>query len=414
MSKERRHLQELPSMSGNLPDWTLSTSQGGKKGVQSDMDNENTPQDLIHSWSPPRKQQRICRGKENEEAVFVLARRPWRKKEQTGFSWDSLPDELLLGIFHSLPLRDLLRASRVCKRWHRLAFDESLWFSVDLEGKAQLDRALSQVLTTGAVALRCPRTFIGQPSFPDTKPLRVQHLDLSNCTVSSAALEEILRRCCRLQNLSLEGLGLSDHILQSLSQNPELVRLNMSGCSAFSSQALGEVLEGCTRLEELNASWCPDFSNEHIKTLVTAIPASVTRLNLSGYRHNLQMDDVKVLLGRCPNLTDLDLSDSVLLTPDVFQYFQQLPALQHLALSRCYQIHPAALVELEKFPGLKTLEVFGIVQDAYLPILKKGLPHIKVNSCCFTAISRPTPAGRRDRALWGLRCQLAYRQPPGL
>lgn len=36
-------------------------------------------------------------------------------------------------------------------------------------------------------------------------------------------------------------------------------------------------------------------------------------------------------------------SDSVLLTPDSFQFLRGLASLLHLGLSRCYQIHPAAL-----------------------------------------------------------------------
>ncbi|XP_066568290.1 S-phase kinase-associated protein 2 [Amia ocellicauda] len=409
MSRDRRHLQELLSESNNLPNWEVSLIQDTKKPPCRDScDQENTPQELIHRWSPPRKQLKTSKGKENEDVPFVLARRPRRKRELTGFSWENLPDELLLGIFRNFSLVDLLRVSRVCKKWHRLTLDESLWHSVDLVGKAQLGVALSQVLMLGIKALRCPRSCIGEPSFTTTEPLRVKHIDFSSSTVTTPVLEDIIGRCRELQNLSLEGLELSDGILQSLSQNPELVRLNFSGCLGFSSQSLSEMLQNCSRLEELNLSWC-DFSSEHIKAVVSTLPASLTQLNLSGYRQNLQMDDVKDLVNRCPNLTDLDLSDSVLLTPDSFQYFQQLSVLEHLALSRCYQIHPAALAEFEKFPSLKTLEVFGIVQDTYLPILKKGLPHIKINTCCFTTIARPSVAGQKNRTMWAIQCRLEYR-----
>lgn len=37
-------------------------------------------------------------------------------------------------------------------------------------------------------------------------------------------------------------------------------------------------------------------------------------------------------------------SDSMMLKPECFQYFKELVFLQHLCLSRCYQISPAALV----------------------------------------------------------------------
>lgn len=51
-------------------------------------------------------------------------------------------------------------------------------------------------------------------AFSSRRPLRVQHMDLSNCTVSVADLQSILCRCERLENLSLEGLVLSDDIIK--------------------------------------------------------------------------------------------------------------------------------------------------------------------------------------------------------
>ncbi|RXM29097.1 S-phase kinase-associated protein 2 [Acipenser ruthenus] len=158
MFRERKHLQELPSSSGNLPKWTQlqETKKTHKVPFEDKCENECTPQDLIQSWSPPQKRPRICKGKENEDVPFVLARRPRKKRE------------------------------------------------------------------------------------------------------SEAA------------------------------QNPELLRLNMSGCSGFSAHSLGEMLHHCTRLDELNMSWC-EFTSDHVKAVVNNIPESVTQLNLSGYHQNLHI-----------------------------------------------------------------------------------------------------------------------------
>ncbi|KAJ8260932.1 hypothetical protein COCON_G00166550 [Conger conger] len=389
---------------------TLSQKCNSKKraSFQEGVDYENTPQGLIQQWSPPHKLPCVPAKDKENEAHFVLAKRPRRRKEPTGLSWDSLPDELLLGILSCLPLQDLLATSRVCKRWHRLAFDESLWHSVDLSGKVQVDVALQQVLSVGAVGLRCPRSCITESFFLKARCLRVQHLDLSSCTVSPLVLEDLLSHCRQLRDLSLEGLLLSDSILQSLSRNARLVRLNLCGCSGISAQPLREMLQGCARLEELNVSWC-DFDSSHVKAVVEHITSSVVQLNISGYRQNFTMEDVKALVERCPNLTHLDLSDSVQVTVESFPILQQLSSLKHLSLSRCYQIQPATLIGLEKLPELKTLEVFGLVQDSYLPVLKETLPRVHINTCCFSSVARPTPAGRRDRSMWGATCRLAFR-----
>ncbi|KAL0965687.1 hypothetical protein UPYG_G00284470 [Umbra pygmaea] len=404
--EHERPLQELPCLKENLEGSMLSLSQKSKRIKRYCLDTENTPQDLIQQWSPPHKQRMVCRGKDNGNE-FVLARRSRKRRDLHGLSWDSLPDELLLGILSHLPMQSLLRMSRVCKRWHRLALDESLWQSVDLEGKAQLDQALGQVLTTGVLGLRCPRTCIGEPGFTRTQPLRVQHMDLSSCTVTTQVIHDIMSRCRRLVNLSLEGLDLSDSILQSLSQNKGLVRLNLCGCSGFSPVSLGEMLKSCSQLDELNLSWC-DFNADHVKVFVSNISSSTTQLNLSGYRQNFTMEDLKDLVERCPNLVNLDLSDSVLITTSSFPILQQLKSLKHLALSRCYQFHPAALADFEKFPELQTLEVFGLVQDTYFPILCESLPQLKINTLPFSGVARPAEASRRDRTMWGMACRLVF------
>ncbi|XP_056680527.1 S-phase kinase-associated protein 2 isoform X3 [Monodelphis domestica] len=238
-------------------------------------------------------------------------------------------------------------------------------------------------------------------------------MDLSNCIIDEAALQDILSRCCKLQNLSLEGLMLSDVIVRNLAQNSDLVRLNLCGCTGFSASALGTLLSSCTRLDELNLSWCSDFTAEHIQIAVSSVTENVTQLNLSGYRQNLQRSDVATLVRRCPNLVHLDLSDSVLLKTDCFQELHQLIYLQHLALSRCYEMIPAALLELGDIPSLKTLQVFGIVTENSLPVLKEALPHLKINCSHFTTIARPTkePGNKKNPEIWGIRCRLMMPGP---
>lgn len=419
---QRRHLQDISASSSNITNFTWAWDSSKTTELLSGMgvslidkellDTENTPQEQILSLSPPPKRKRLA--DKDSDQCFVIARRPRQSRQiSCGVSWEALPDELILSIFSYLPLTTLLKVARVCKRWHRLSFDESLWHSLDLTGKSLLPGVIGQVLSAGIVAFRCPRACVAEPLFKNSSPLRIQHMDLSNCTISAAALHSILCRCHKMQNLSLEGLVLSDEILRSIAQNTELVRLNLSGCSGFSAETLEEVLINCSRLEELNISWC-DFTADHIRALVNHIPPSVTQLNASGYRQNLQLDDVKLLVERCPNITNLDLSDSVMLTSECFPDFHQLVYLHNLSLSRCYQISPAALLELGNLPTLRTLSVFGIVTDSSLQLLKETLPHLSINCFHFTSIARPTVGNKRNRDIWGLKCRLTFRQNDGL
>ncbi|XP_070781276.1 S-phase kinase-associated protein 2 [Enoplosus armatus] len=421
MPRDSMPLRELPclSLQGSMLSQPKRVVKRKSKGCPGKgLDTECTPTELIQQWSPSHKHQRLaCKGKENDGNQFVLARRSRRKKESTsaGISWDHLPDELLLKILFYLPLQDLLRMSTVCKRWHRLAFDESLWHSVDLEGLTHTGPALQQVLKTGVRRLRCPRSFVEELHFTDTGPLQVVEMDLSSSVIPTSALESIICRCRLLEYLSLEGLRLSDTIISSLSKNPNLVQLNLSGCSGFSAPALSDMLKSCSSIEQLNVSWC-DFNNDHVKSVVDNLSSGVTHLNLSGYRESLALDDVKVLVTRCPHIQTLDLSDSTLLTADCFPVLKQLEYLLHLSLSRCYHIHLAALTDLGQiFPALCLLDAFGLVLDSHLPPLRKELPRVSINSRPFSGVARPTPAAGRlvgscsDRAMWSRKCQLRFK-----
>ncbi|KAK5851593.1 hypothetical protein PBY51_023136 [Eleginops maclovinus] len=387
-------LQDLPC--GSLQGSMLSQSNKMNKrkstyGFLSEgLDMECTPTESIQQWSPHHKHQRLLSmGKENACNQFVLARRSRRKKESTScISWDHLPDELLLRILFYIPLQDLLRMSTVCKRWHRLAFDESLWHSVDLEGLTHVGPALQQVLKTGVRMLRCPRSFMEEFHFTGSGPLQIVLMDLSSSMIPSSSLESILCHCRLVEYLSLEALQLSDAIISSLSMNPNLLQLNLSGCSGFSAPVLTHMLKSCTRIEQLNMSWC-DFDNNHVKSVVNNVNAGVTHLNLSGYRESLTLEDVKVLVARCPDIQALDLSDSTLLMADSFPC---PPTAEGSAapLPEPLLPHPP--------------------RCTHGPGLHKELPRISINSRPFSGIARPTPAtGLTGSFMWNRKCRLRFR-----
>uniref|UniRef100_A0A3P8WSB4 S-phase kinase-associated protein 2, E3 ubiquitin protein ligase n=1 Tax=Cynoglossus semilaevis TaxID=244447 RepID=A0A3P8WSB4_CYNSE len=369
---------------------TQSNKRKSRNFLSEGLDTECTPTELIQQCSPRHKLQRLnTKDKENDYGHFVLARRPRRKKESsTGISWDQLPDELLLKIFFYLPLQDLLGISRVCKRWHRLMFDESLWHSVDLEGMTQADAALRHVLKTKVTRLRCPRECVCLTP----TPLQMAELDLSSSIIPTSVLESIICGCRQLRCLSLEGLQLSDLIIKSVAQNTHLLQLNLSGCSGFSDAALTDMLQSCSSLEQLNLSWCDLCFVGGVGFL-----SDRTVLNVA-------------LIHICPVS-----SDSTLLMADSFPVLAQLKHLQHLSLSRCYHIHVAALTDLgTTIPSLCLLDVFGLVPNGHLPVLKKDLPRICINSKPFSTIARPTPASTpavplSDRSMWGSRCRLRVR-----
>lgn len=132
-------------------------------------------------------------------------------------------------------------------------------------------------------------------------------------------------------------------------------------------------------------------------------------------------------------------SDCTLLMADCFPVLKQLKHLLHLSLSRCYQIHLAAITYVpywptgvtvaglisrfsnvknfvpcsdvgNMFPALTLLDMFGVVQSSHLPALKKGMPQVSINTRPFSSISRPTPAGRViERTMWNRKCRLRFK-----
>ncbi|KAK2117741.1 F-box protein of unknown function [Saguinus oedipus] len=183
---------------------------------------------------------------------------------------------------------DLMPVSADLGGQNGFLFDESLWQTLDLTGKNLHPDVTGRLLSQGVIAFRCPRSFMDQPLAEHFSPFRVQHMDLSNSVIEVSTLQGILSQCSKLQNLSLEGLRLSDPIVNNLAQNSNLVRLNLCGCSGFSEFALQTLLSGCSRLDELNLSWCFDFTEKHVQVAVAHVSETITQLNLSGYRKNLQ------------------------------------------------------------------------------------------------------------------------------
>ncbi|XP_061633677.1 S-phase kinase-associated protein 2-like isoform X3 [Phyllopteryx taeniolatus] len=223
-------------------------------------------------------------------------------KEDGGVpAWDHLQDELILRIFFLLPLRDLVRTSVACRRWHRLAFDESLWHSVDLQGVINTGLALEQVLKTGVRRLSFPGVHIDNRYLRNMCRLKITEMDLSMTEIKTTTLERIIGCCTRLECLSLSGMKLSCAILLGLSYNRHLRQLNLSGCYGFTAPSLARMLRSCSRIQHLNMSGCR-FNRHIVKSIFNNVSSTVTALDLSGKYCYSSLDDLKAFVKRCPDV----------------------------------------------------------------------------------------------------------------
>lgn len=315
-------------------------------------------------------------------------------------SFSVLSDEMILSVFRWLPKRTLAHCMLVCKRWYRIASDETLWQRLDLGNKAIARDALGKILDRKPVIVRLASSEIGSWCSGSTAPSRVQYLDLSMCSIQLETLDRLLENCPGLKKLSLESVNVADTTCAILGRCTNLETLNMTMAQGITAEGSRALLEGCVNLQSLNISWC-NLSEAALQVLVDMLPRRLQRLNLGGAR--IMTDELtERLCARCPRLAELDLSDCSRLTPRALQSLVTLGRLEHAALSRCYMLSGHTLSKLSAMPSLRYLEVWGMLQAPNLSLLKANLPSIQINHFMFSAIARPT-VGTRRSSVWGLR-----------
>ncbi|XP_045508924.1 S-phase kinase-associated protein 2-like isoform X2 [Colias croceus] len=333
------------------------------------------------------------------EEQEILARK--EKFEPSGAdTFTLLSDEMILSVFKWLPKRTLAHCMTVCKRWYRVACDETLWQRLDLGNKTLSKDALGRILCRKPIILRLASSEIGDWIPQTITTTRIQYLDLSMSAISRQTLAKLVEHCPSLRKLSLESLPLDDGIMALIGQCSSLETLNLTMAQGITPEGLKSLLDGCTCLQSLNISWC-NLNEEALNILVTCLPSKLQRLNLSGARI-MNDETVSQLAVRCPRLLELDLSDCPLLGRAALNALLPLSRLEHLALSRCYLLPPHALTKLSSMTALQYLEVWGMLPAISLSALRAATPHIQINQFMFSAIARPTVGARRT-SIWGLR-----------
>ncbi|XP_027234734.1 S-phase kinase-associated protein 2 isoform X2 [Penaeus vannamei] len=346
----------------------------------------------------------------NEEEFFVYKRR--RIDAIAGDDkFNRMSDELILAVFRWLPKFMLARCAQVCRRWKRLAFDESLWRRLDLGGKTLNPGVVGRVILRGSSILRLAKAEVDGPIFspqlqylPSLPPIRskLQYLDLSMAAIEPPALEELLSVCFDLKKLSLEHCTLNQTICTHIANNHNLDTLNMAMCYGLNHSCIVNILTNCKKLVSLNLAWT-GLSSEDLRVICRRFPKSLERLNISGCRNTLSDTHVRLLAEQSPGLVELDVSDCTQLTAaSVSTIISELRHTEYLAFSRCYTIQPDAYLELKSMPHLLYLDLYGILNESALSTLRQSLPHIQINKYLFSSVARPT-VGIRRTSVWGLR-----------
>ncbi|XP_037091352.1 S-phase kinase-associated protein 2-like [Pollicipes pollicipes] len=324
---------------------------------------------------------------------FLVFKRRNRAGDRLYDPFCRLSDEIMLKIFGLLSKSMLVRCGRVCRRWRQLAFDETLWRPRRPATAAYPGGDIHAYLqrTSESAERHALRLEAGVPG--------PEH----GCRLLPKALRTLMAACQSLQKLSLERCDLTDRGCANIAANTELTALNCALATGITAVGLGHILNGCTRLEELNLGWT-ELSAAALAKLAACIPTTVTKLNITGCKDELKDSHVRQLLRRAGSrLRELDLSDATSIGQGAFDAMMQyLSAIENIGFSRCYNIPAMNCVQLGQLSTLKRMEVYNCFNEAGVETLRRALPKLQINTQPFSEVARPT-VGNRRTSIWEQR-----------
>nr|CAD7429259.1 unnamed protein product [Timema monikensis] len=184
------------------------------------------------------------------ESFFIFR----RKKPTADDAFSKLSDEMVLTIFRHMPKKSLVRCAFVCKRWRRIAYDESLWSRLDLSLRTLRPGNLGYTLVRGVSILRLAQAEVSDPVFECASPLvtkeydcKLQYLDLSMAVISKRGLADLLKCCRHLRKLSIEHCTVNKDICAAISLNSNLEVLNLSACYGLTEDSINTIITGCRK-----------------------------------------------------------------------------------------------------------------------------------------------------------------------
>jgi F-box/leucine-rich repeat protein 2/20 len=296
-----------------------------------------------------------------------------RSRKRAHELWVDMPHELKVHVFSYLKPKELVRASRVSREFHKMCFDGQLWTCLDASEFYQEIPAdsLAKIITAAG-------------------PF-VKNLNLRGCVqVEHDKRAEVMVKACRnLMFATLEGCrNFQKTTLHNLlKHNNKLCQLNLTGLTAVTNSTCKIIAQSCPQLEMFNVSWCKHMDARGIRTVVEGCPRlkDIRAGEIKGFDNT----DValaifktnkleRLVLAGCEELTDKALRTMIHgFEPeiDILTGVPMVPArrLRHLDLSRCNRLTNQGVKVLgDLCPDLEGLQLSGVTNltdEALEPIL---------------------------------------------
>ncbi|KAK4196495.1 hypothetical protein QBC40DRAFT_257959 [Triangularia verruculosa] len=308
-----------------------------------------------------------------------------KKKAKVFNFWETIPNELKIYILSFLSPKELVRASRVSKKFHELCFDGQLWIEFDASKfyREIPVGSLTKILETAGPFVH-DLNLRGCLQIEYTQ--RAQRLvnachnlystNLEGCrNFSRPTLHTLLKSNHQLIHLNLTGLAaVNNATCKIISREcPDLETLNLSGCKQMDARGIRFVIEGCPKLRDLRASSIRGFSGN------TDLATAIFKTN------NLE----RLILSNCSDITDAIFTTMILGPTPEFDLLTNRPLvpprkLRHLDLTRCSRLSDTSIRSLAYItPNLEGLSLSNLTHltDAALePILAScpNLSHLDV------------------------------------
>eukprot|EP00095_Tigriopus_kingsejongensis_P010599 maker-scaffold818_size92908-snap-gene-0.24 protein:Tk10599 transcript:maker-scaffold818_size92908-snap-gene-0.24-mRNA-1 annotation:"f-box lrr-repeat protein 7" len=252
--------------------------------------------------------------------------------------FDLLDDDLVVKILSYVNSNELVKCSRISRRFYFLAWEPRLWSSIWLVGESlDADLALKTI-----IRLLSRNT--------SSQQLPVDTLVLGGCQhLTDRGLAIVARRC------------------------PELRHLEVQNCANLTNGGLMDLVTKCTLLEHLDVSGCHMISTiavhqppqppiHQVPTRLMQLPQrrslNLQYLDLTDCA-SLEDSGLKMIVETCPQLLYLFLRRCQSITDVGIKYIgSYCPSLRELSISDCVQITDFGLYELAKLgPNLRYLSV---------------------------------------------------------
>ncbi|XP_045481540.1 F-box/LRR-repeat protein 7-like isoform X2 [Harmonia axyridis] len=256
-------------------------------------------------------------------------------------SFDQLTDETILKIFSFLGTRDLSSCARVCRRFNHIAWTPCLWRSIRINGEnLSGDKALKRIM----------------------KKIGSDGGDTGICH----GIEKVE---------IVEGAKLTDKSLFLLARKcPDLMHLQLLGCTEITNTALFEVATRCHNLQHLDVTGCVKISCISVNGPDPHLRLQLQYLDLTDCPH-VNDNELRVIVCHCPQLTFLYLRRCVQITDMGLKFIPSFCSnLKELSVSDCLNVTDFGLYELAKLgPTLRYLSVAKCTQvsDAGLKVIAK-------------------------------------------